>query len=167
MVLVGDRRPEQREDAVTGGLHDVTVVAMDCIHHQRQRRIDDGARLLRVEVFHQFGRALYIGEQRRDRLALAVDCRRSVRLLWRDTNIRCGVCRWRSASGDRAISEWSAALAAEIGRGRVFRLTFRARFTERIPALRAEIVTGRITCPALCAMHRRAPKLADWPFCIT
>ena len=34
MVLVGDRRAEQREDAVAGGLHDVAVVAMDRIDHQ-------------------------------------------------------------------------------------------------------------------------------------
>ena len=29
-----DRRAEQREDAVAGGLHDVAVVAMDRVDHQ-------------------------------------------------------------------------------------------------------------------------------------
>jgi hypothetical protein len=52
-----------------------------------QRRIDDRARLFGVEVFHQLHRALDVREQRGDRLALAVDRRRSVRLLWRDTSI--------------------------------------------------------------------------------
>ncbi len=72
MVLVRDRRAEQREDAVAGGLHDVAVVAMDRVDHQLQRRIDDRARRLRVEVLHQFRRALDVGEQRGDRLALAL-----------------------------------------------------------------------------------------------
>ncbi len=75
MVLMRHRRAEQREDAITRGLHDVTVVAVDGIHHQRQRRIDDVARLLGVEFLHQFGRALEVGEQRRHRLALALDRR--------------------------------------------------------------------------------------------
>jgi len=34
--------------------------------------VDDRAGFLRVEVRHQLGRALDVGEQRRDRLALAV-----------------------------------------------------------------------------------------------
>ena len=67
-----DRRAEQREDAVAGRLHDVAVVAMDRVDHQLQRRIDDRARLLGVEVLHQLHRALDVGEQRRDRLALAL-----------------------------------------------------------------------------------------------
>src|SRR5229473_7045331 len=43
MVLVRDRGTEQGEDAVAGRLHDVTVVAMDRLHHQLERRVDDGA----------------------------------------------------------------------------------------------------------------------------
>jgi len=53
MVLVRHRRAEEREDAVACRLHDVAVVAMDGVHHQPQRRIDNGARLLGVEVLHQ------------------------------------------------------------------------------------------------------------------
>ena len=73
MVLMRDRRTEQREDAVAGRLHDVAVVAMDRIDHQLQRRIDNRARLFGIEVAHQFGRTLDVGEQRGDRLALALD----------------------------------------------------------------------------------------------
>ena len=50
MVLVGDRRAEQREDAVAGGLHDVAVVAMHRLHHQLERRIDDCARFFGVKI---------------------------------------------------------------------------------------------------------------------
>ena len=37
MVLIRDRRAKQCEDAVAGGLHHVTVVAMDRVDHQRAR----------------------------------------------------------------------------------------------------------------------------------
>jgi hypothetical protein len=70
MVLVSDGSTEQREDAVTGRLHDVTVVAMRRVDHQLQGRIDNGARLFGVEVLHQLGRALDVGEQRRNCLPL-------------------------------------------------------------------------------------------------
>ena len=73
MILVCDRSSEQREDAVAGGLHDVAVVATGRVDHELQRRVDNRARLLRIEVLHQLGRALDVGEHRRDHLALAVD----------------------------------------------------------------------------------------------
>jgi hypothetical protein len=71
LVLVGDRRAEQSEDAITGGLHDVAVVATHCVDHKPERRIDDRAGILGIEVLLKFGGALDVGEQRRDRLALA------------------------------------------------------------------------------------------------
>jgi len=95
MVLMRDRRAEQREDTVAGGLHDVAVVVMHRVDHQLQRRVDDRASFLRVEVFHQIHRALDVREQRRDRLALAVDHRRSVWLLWRDADIGGRCCSLR------------------------------------------------------------------------
>jgi hypothetical protein len=51
------------------------VVAAHRVDHQLERRIDNRARLLRVEVFHQLGRAFDVGEQRGDGLALAVERR--------------------------------------------------------------------------------------------
>src|SRR5215469_18682153 len=73
MVLVGDRRAEDREDAVAGALHDVTVVAPDRVDHQPERRIDNRSRFFGIEVLLQLGRSLDIGEQRSDGLALALD----------------------------------------------------------------------------------------------
>jgi hypothetical protein len=46
---------------------------MDRVDHQLQRRIDDRACFLGIEVAHQFGRALDVREQRRDSLALTVE----------------------------------------------------------------------------------------------
>jgi len=93
MVFVRHRRAKQGEDAVAGRLYDVTVIAMHRIDHQLERGIDDDARLFGVELLHQLGRTLDVGEQRRDRLALAVDHRRSVWLFGRYADIgnrRCG-----------------------------------------------------------------------------
>ena len=73
VIFMRDRRSEQCENAVTGRLHDVTAVAMDRFHHELECGIDHGARLFGVEVFHQFHRALDIGEQRGHCLALSVD----------------------------------------------------------------------------------------------
>jgi hypothetical protein len=73
MVLVGERSAEHREDAVAGRLHDVAVVALDRSDHQLEGGIDDGASFLRVEVLLQFGRALDIGKQSGDGLALTLD----------------------------------------------------------------------------------------------
>ena len=87
MVLVRDRCTEDGEDAVAGRLHDVTVVAMRRVDHQIDRGIDNRACFFRIEPFHQVHRALDVGEQRRDRLALAVDRRRRIRLLRRDANL--------------------------------------------------------------------------------
>jgi hypothetical protein len=54
MVLVRDRRAEQREDAITGRLHDIAVIAMNRIDHEFQRGIDNAARsgVLRSERSH-------------------------------------------------------------------------------------------------------------------
>jgi hypothetical protein len=46
---------------------------MHGLHHQLQRRFDDGARLFRIEVFDQLHRAFDVGEERRDRLAFAFE----------------------------------------------------------------------------------------------
>src|SRR6266851_5110250 len=73
MVLMCDRRAEQCKNPVARRLHNVTVVAMRRVDHQLECRIDDRARLLRIEVAHHFGRILDVREQRRHRLALALD----------------------------------------------------------------------------------------------
>ena len=73
MVLVRDRRAEQREDAVAGALHDVAVVAAHRVDHQLERRVDNRARFFGIEILFELGRALDVREQRGDRLALAFE----------------------------------------------------------------------------------------------
>ena len=71
MVLVGERRAEQRHDAVAHHLVDGALVAVDGLHHPLEDRVEELARLLGVAVGEQLHRALEVGEQDRDLLALA------------------------------------------------------------------------------------------------
>ena len=73
MVLVGDRRPEQGHDAVAHHLVDRALVAVDRLHHPFEHRIEKLARFLGVTVGEQLHRALQVGEQHRDLLALAFE----------------------------------------------------------------------------------------------
>ena len=73
MILVRDRRAEQREDSVASRLHDVAVVAADRVDHQLECGIDNRARLFGIEVLLEFRRAFDVREQRGDRLALTVN----------------------------------------------------------------------------------------------
>ena len=72
MVLVGHRSAEQCENAVAGRLRNISAVAMHRRHHKMQYRVDDRARLLGIEIAHQLGRSLDVGEQRRHRFALTI-----------------------------------------------------------------------------------------------
>ena len=72
VILVGDGRTEQRENAIAGRLHDVAVVVLHRVDHEAQRWIDDAAGFLGVELLHQFGGALDIGEQGGDGFAFAL-----------------------------------------------------------------------------------------------
>jgi hypothetical protein len=45
---------------------------MDGVDHERERWVDDRPRLLRIEIRHEFGRALDVGKQGRDPLTLAI-----------------------------------------------------------------------------------------------
>src|SRR5580692_379465 len=91
MVLMRYWRTEQREDAVAGRLHDVAVVATNGVDHQRQRGINDRARLLRVEALHQLSRTLDVGKQGGDSFAFTF--RNGLRFTWnRD---RYALIGWR------------------------------------------------------------------------
>ena len=73
MVLVGDRRAEQRHDPVAHHLVDGALVAVDGLHHPLEDRVEELPRLLGVAVGEQLHRALEVGEEHRDLLALALE----------------------------------------------------------------------------------------------
>jgi len=149
------RCAEEREDAVTGRLHDVPVVAMDSVDHQLKRRVDDRPRLLRVEVLHQLRRALDVGEQRRHRLALTLERRRGFlrNEAHRGRRLRCGCL----ALGNSSIAvKRGGALAAEIESRGIIERAVGAGQPERSSALSAELHAGWILKFALRAAHRQS-----------
>ena len=73
VVFVGDRRTEERHDPVAHDLVDGALVAVDGLHHQLEDRIENPAGLLRIAVGEQLHRALEVGEEHRDLLALAFE----------------------------------------------------------------------------------------------
>src|SRR5712692_6397158 len=157
MVLVSDRRAEQRENPIASGLHHVTVVAMRRVDHQLERRIDDGTRLLRIEVTHQFGRALDVGKQRGDRLAFALDCLGSLPLR-RDPNAAiCSRCERLATVHAHSLAELPAAISTELCARRVVRITVRTATRQRTPALGAEFLAGDSLFTAFRAAHPTIP----------
>ena len=73
MILVGERRAEQRHDAVAHHLVDRALVAMDGLHHPFEHRVEDAPRLFGIAVGEQLHGALEVGEEHGDLLALAFE----------------------------------------------------------------------------------------------
>ena len=107
MILMGDRRAEQRHDPVAHDLVDGALVAMHGIHHHADRAIEDAARLFRVSAFDDRERALDVGEQHRDVLALAGQLRTSVKdalgEMVRRVGVRCRRARRRRPIRHRRV----------------------------------------------------------------
>ena len=62
VVLMGQRRTEQRHDAVAHHLVHGALVAVDSFHHAFEHRVEELPGLLRVAVGEQLHRALEVGE---------------------------------------------------------------------------------------------------------
>ena len=77
---MGERRAEQRHDAVAHHLVDGALVAMDGLHHPLEDGIEELARLLGIAVGEQLHRALEVGEEDGDLLALALEGGLEVRI---------------------------------------------------------------------------------------
>ena len=73
MVLVRDRRAEQRHDAVAQDPVDRAFVPMHRVHHDAERRIQNAPGVFRIGVLDQRERTLDVGEQHRHLLALALE----------------------------------------------------------------------------------------------
>jgi hypothetical protein len=73
VVLVRDGRPEERHDAVARELVDEALEALDAARQDGEEALHDGAPGLGVELLGQLHRALHVGEQHGDLLALATE----------------------------------------------------------------------------------------------
>ena len=70
VILVGQRGAEEGHDAVAHDLIHGAFVAMDGVHHSLEHRVEDSPRLLGIPVGQELHRALHVGEEDGDLLAL-------------------------------------------------------------------------------------------------
>ncbi len=63
VVLVGDRRAEQRHDAIAGELVHRAFPVVDGVQHELEGAVHQLMELLRVEGAGQLGRALHVDEE--------------------------------------------------------------------------------------------------------
>jgi hypothetical protein len=73
VILMGDGRAEERHAAVSGKLIDVALEALDGVAENAEEALHDLRPRLGVELFRELHRALHIGEEDGDLLALALD----------------------------------------------------------------------------------------------
>ncbi len=73
VIFVRERRAKQRHNPVAHHLVDGALVPVDGLHHPLKDRIEELARFLGVAIGHELHRALQIGEQHGDLLALAFE----------------------------------------------------------------------------------------------
>ena len=67
---MGQRRAEQRHNAVTHDLVHGALIAVHRFHHTFQHRVEELPRLLGVAIGEELQRALHVGEEHRHLLAL-------------------------------------------------------------------------------------------------
>ena len=72
VILVGERRAEEGHDPVAHHLVHGALVAVDGLHHAFEHGVEELARLLGIAVGEQLHRALEVGEEHGDLLALAL-----------------------------------------------------------------------------------------------
>jgi hypothetical protein len=75
VVFVGQRRAEQRHEAVTQELVDRAFDPVHLGHGQREERVERVVHGLGTDLLRQFGRVGEVAEQHRDLLAFAFQCR--------------------------------------------------------------------------------------------
>src|SRR5215813_6166448 len=162
---MGQRRAEQRHDPITHHLVHRALVPVHRVHHQLEHRVENLSRLLGIAVRDQLHRALEIGKEHRDLLALAFEgalgCEdplsemlRRVRL-WRG-ELRCR--RWPRGS----TCQRCAATIAELGACLYLYTTARANRRECRTALPTETGTVAVICLAPGTLHAEASEHSGW-----
>jgi hypothetical protein len=73
MILVGNRRAEEGHNPIAHNPIHGALVAMDCLNHAFEHRVEELLRVLRVAVSKQLHRALDIREQHGDLLPLTLE----------------------------------------------------------------------------------------------
>src|SRR5262249_43701084 len=141
VILVRDRRPEQRHDAVAGVLRDGSLEAVHAVGEEVEEAVHDAVPVLGVELLGELHLALHVGEQDRDLLAFALEGGPRVQDLVGEV-LRRPRGRFRSSTFESRIAdvlEGGAAFAAEALAGFVRRAAGRAGHGQRRTATGAEL----------------------------
>jgi hypothetical protein len=150
VILVGQRRAEEGHDPVAHHLVHGALVAVDGFHHVLEDGIEQLARLLGITVGQQLHRALEVGEQHGDLLALALEgTLRGENLLG---EMLGGVRVGRRRSPGRSAYR-PAALQTELRAGRQCRAALGARGRKPAPAFEAELRRRRVLMLAPGTVH--------------
>jgi hypothetical protein len=104
VILVGDRRPEERHNAVAHDLVHRALEAMDRVDHALEDRVKKCSRLLRISADYELHRASKIGEQHGDLLAFTLESSPALEDLLGEKLRRLGVGRGGRQPG--AVRDW-------------------------------------------------------------
>ena len=153
VLLMRDRRPEERHDAVAHHLVHRALVVVRGLDHPLEHRVEQASRVLGISIREELHRALQVGEQDGHVLALALQ-----RALGRANTLGEMHRRVRGRGGEaRPGVGWAAdrggALWAKLGGDGQFALALRATPGQRGGALRAEFGPRRRLLVAARALH--------------
>jgi hypothetical protein len=160
VVLVGDRRAEERHDPVAHDLIDGALIAVNRLHHAFEDGVEEFARLLGVAVGEQLHRALEVGEENRDLLPLAFEGdlggEDPLGEVLGGVAIRGGEFRCRCA-----WAQEGAALPTELLRGSIRRLAGRTDGCKACPTVPAEFQASGVLAFATGTPHAGRPQIGE------
>ncbi len=168
VVLVRQRRPEERHDTVAQELVDRALVLVDAVEDDLEGAIHDRVNVLGVQPLGHRGEARHVGEQHGDLLALPLDgAARREDLLGQmrgRVGVRRGKARCRRLGGGgrhggggargRRGRHRLAALRAELGGGRDRALAGKANRLEPLSTLTAELPGRGIVVRTAGTVHQ-------------
>ena len=154
VVLVGERRAEERHDPVAHDLVHHALVLVDGLDHALEHRVDEVARLLGVAVGQHLHRALEVGEDHRHLLALALEHGLGVQDALGQVLRRVGIRR-AEAGGRAGGLDGQGALGAELGGGGQRRPAAAAVGAQLHAAVDAIVRAGRVLLLTATTLHAR------------
>jgi hypothetical protein len=166
VILVGDRRPEQRHDPVAHDLIDRALVAVDGLHHPFEHGVEELPGFFRILVGQQLHRPFQVREQDRDLLALPFEGTLGGEDLLGEVLGGVGLGGVESRPRHRVRGLGSAepltTLLAELGAELIRGAATRARSFEPSPTLLTEDGIAGVLVLAADTRHGRGRVL---PFC--
>jgi len=161
MVLMRQRRPEERHDPVAHDLVHRTLVTVDGLHHVLENGIEKLAGFFRVTVGKHFHRPLQIGEEDRHLLAFTFEGGLQGENLFGE--VPGGVGLWRAKLAGRdccGAGHRRTTAAAELFAAFICESAGRTDESQRQPALSAEAAAIPVLSMATRTLHGGASPRA-------